>query len=69
MDITRQVFAPVTLQNGYFITSEIWPDGMGFVNVRNPSGHIVRGSGFRGEDKAREYLIKFMEEWEQGEIK
>jgi hypothetical protein len=64
----REVFTPHVFDSGWFITGEMWPDQMGFVNLRNPLGEINRGSGFRGEDKALELLIRYINEYEN-EIK
>lgn len=60
----RQVFEPVVLEDGAFITADIWPDNMGFVMLRNPMGEVTRGFGFRGEDKAYEYVAQILEERE-----
>jgi hypothetical protein len=64
VDWTPRELFRMDLDGGFFITGEIWPDQMGFVNVRDPSGHVFRGSGFRGEDQAGELLMRYIAEME-----
>ena len=61
----RAVFDPIVFDDGHFITADIWPDGLGFVMLRNPMGEAIRGFGFRGEDKAYEYVAQILEERER----
>jgi len=62
--VSQELFN-MPLVDGKYITGEIWPDNLGFVNVRDQEGHILRGSGFRGEDQAGELLMRYITEMEE----